>query len=264
MLLAKRYALLGALMGLLAPAGLIGYALTRGDGVDVRHLSVVLAAGGVTAFALLGRTIGRRDDTLRARNAELAALSSELRQLARVDALTGVANRRTFDERLEMELARARRYGVACSLIMIDLDRFKAVNDRYGHQAGDQVLRTVAASLDTGKRAGDLVARYGGEEFAAILPHTDADAAAAWAERLRARIAAAQAAWHGGPLTITASFGVAAGDQAVSSADLIEAADNALYTAKRKGGNAVVVAPAKAPERFQQPAGASRSASGSV
>jgi diguanylate cyclase (GGDEF)-like protein len=96
--------------------------------------------------------IGRRDEILLRRNSELAALSGRLAELSTTDALTGIDNRRSFDERLAMEMARAQRYDVPCALVMIDLDRFKAVNDRHGHQAGDEVLRHVAALVNSERR----------------------------------------------------------------------------------------------------------------
>jgi diguanylate cyclase (GGDEF)-like protein len=134
---------------------------------------------------------------------------------------------------------------------MIDIDLFKSLNDRYGHPAGDQILRRIAGILDRQKRAGDMVARYGGEEFAAILPHTSAAAAATWAERARQAIAALDVQTPAGTMTTSASFGVAAstptGGRGVQA--LIAAADRALYQAKGGGRNRVVVAPDE-PPRF--------------
>lgn len=177
------------------------------------------------------------------RNGELAALSGKLAALSTTDALTGLDNRRSFDDRLAMEIGRTERYDVPCALVMIDLDRFKAVNDQHGHQAGDEVLRHVAAVLNAERRLGDMVARYGGEELAAILPHTAAGDAAAWAERVRARFEAEPTRWRDGAIAVTASFGIAAAPaHAADVAGLVEGADRALYVAKQRGGNAVVVA----------------------
>jgi diguanylate cyclase (GGDEF)-like protein len=130
---------------------------------------------------------------------------------------------------------------------MIDLDRFKALNDRYGHAAGDAVLREVAHLLDMEKRRGDTVARYGGEEFVALLPHADAAAAQAWSERARARIATTAVELQGVLLRMTASFGVAASDgrELTDGNALLAAADQALYQAKERGRNRVVVAPSE-------------------
>jgi diguanylate cyclase (GGDEF)-like protein len=239
--LSTRYTLLGAAVGLLAPVGLFIHASAVGQTFDPFRLSLALAVGGTTIFAIVGRLIGQRDDLLVERNRDLAALSRRLHELSTIDALTEIQNRRSFDERLHMELDRTRRYGVPCALVMIDLDRFKIVNDRHGHLAGDEVLRHVAALLEAEKRSGDVIARYGGEELAAILPHTEAADAAAWAERARARIEDAPTRFHGEAIAITASFGVASASPLTNDgASLIEATDSALYAAKRRGGNAVV------------------------
>jgi diguanylate cyclase len=236
-----RYALFGMVVGLLAPAGLLVYALATRRWFDPVSFSLALAAGGAIVFGAIGSLIGRRDEILRRRNSELAALTRKLAELSRTDPLTGIDNRRSFDDRLAMEMARTARYDVPCALVMIDLDRFKAVNDRHGHQAGDAVLRHVAALLEAEKRAGDMIARYGGEELAAILPHTAAADAAAWAERVRARLEREPTRWRDGVIAVTASFGVAsAPPQQASAAALLEGSDRALYAAKQRGRNIVV------------------------
>jgi diguanylate cyclase (GGDEF)-like protein len=241
--ISNRYTLLGAAVGLLAPIGLLIHSAATGYRFDPFRLSLALAVGGIAIFAIVGRLIGHRDDLLVERNRDLATLSQRLHELSTIDALTDIQNRRSFDERLNMELDRTQRYGVPCALVMIDLDRFKAVNDRHGHLAGDQVLRHVAALLEAGKRSGDVIARYGGEELAAILPHTEATDAAAWAERARARIESEPTRFHGEAIVVTASFGVVSATlRAEDPARLIEAADRALYATKQRGGNAVTVA----------------------
>jgi diguanylate cyclase (GGDEF)-like protein len=243
MRLQTSYGLVGVLVGLVAPAALFVYGVATRQTFDPVWSSIALAAGGVVIFASLGRMIGRRDELLVARNTELAALSEQLRALSTTDGLTGLHNRRSFDERLAMELARTERYGAPCALVMIDLDRFKAANDRHGHQAGDEILRHVASILDAEKRVGDLVARYGGEELVAILPHTTAADAYVWAERARARLEREPTHHRGASLAMTASFGVAAAPPLEASpATLLEAADGALYAAKQRGRNTVVVA----------------------
>jgi len=171
-------------------------------------------------------------------------------ELSDTDALTGLSNRRSFDRRLDLELSRTWRSGVESALVMIDLDKFKVLNDRFGHRAGDEVLRRVGSILNTEKRAGDLVVRYGGEEFAAILSDTTIGEAINWAERARQRIAACRIAWGASNLNVTASFGIAgATSWAVTKEQLIESADQMLYAAKGRGRNIVVPAPDPAKER---------------
>ena len=173
----------------------------------------------------------------------LAHLHAELKRLAWTDALSGLSNRRAFDQMLDTEVARADRYGHALSLIIMDLDSFKEYNDRWGHLAGDERLKQLAGMLRQAVREPDITARYGGEEFAAILPDTGKDGALALAERLRA-CAEAQSPTpdrRRGPISgYTLSVGVASYPQdAVSAHELLLAADNAELTAKRMGKNRV-------------------------
>ena len=245
--LSRRYMVVGFFVGLLAPTGLILHAVIANRALDPVRLFVVLAVGGIVTFGVLGWIIGRRGEALIAHNRELEALSAGFKELSTIDALTGIFNRRGFDDRLRMELDRSKRYGAPCALVMIDLDRFKAVNDQFGHPAGDHILRRCAALLDSEKRSGDMVARYGGEEFAAILPHVDANAAQVWAERVRERLALESMCWKDADLSVTASFGVAATPMhGRTVAEIVEAADRALYEAKRRGGNHAVVVASRA------------------
>lgn len=164
-------------------------------------------------------------------------LQSELERLATTDALTGVANRRIFNETLVREVSRARRHGRPLSLVLLDVDHFKRVNDVHGHQRGDDVLRHVGRRLRQVGRRENLPARYGGEEFAVLLPDCDREHAHEVAERLRLAIA------DGAPLPITVSAGVAIFPEcAEGSEELIGAADAALYDAKRTGRDRSVVA----------------------
>jgi diguanylate cyclase (GGDEF)-like protein len=162
---------------------------------------------------------------------------------AATDGLTGVANRRSFDDELALEWRRAERVGDSLALVLVDLDDFKSVNDGRGHQAGDAVLRRVATILDSGARQVDLAARYGGEEFALLTPETDLVGATKLAERLRADLEAATIELpNGGELSVTASFGVAVKGELQKPEQLVAAADEALYEAKRNGKNRVVAA----------------------
>ncbi len=176
---------------------------------------------------------------------ENARLHRLVERQANTDGLTELPNRRHFEEALEGEISRAERFGGSLALILADLDDFKQVNDRYGHQAGDDVLQTFADILRTTVREIDLPSRYGGEEFAVLLPQTDLEGAHRLAERLRRALAARPMATQpGGLVAVTASFGVAAFPDAPTPAALFASADEALYRAKRAGKNCVVSADA--------------------
>jgi diguanylate cyclase (GGDEF)-like protein len=179
----------------------------------------------VRTVAMLGQFASHA--ALAARNARLLM---EVERLAKLDGLTGVANRRVFETVLDREVARARRIRLELSLVVFDVDHFKVVNDTHGHQAGDEVLRHVARALSSVARDIDLVARYGGEEFAAILPACSRDQAIEVGERMRAAVAADPDAG------VTVSAGVATLPADGADADqLLAAADEALYDAKRAG-----------------------------
>lgn len=169
-------------------------------------------------------------------------LEADLLQLARTDALTGLSNRRHFQERGEEEVLRARRYGRPLSLVMVDVDYFKSVNDAHGHDAGDRVLKALATLLLGTLRATDLLGRLGGEEFALLLPEIDAVEASEIGQRLMQKVAAMQVLLDDGQaITITISAGVAA----LTAADdgfngLLRRSDDALYRAKHAGRNQLV------------------------
>ena len=163
---------------------------------------------------------------------------------ATVDEKTGLANYRVFYKRLREEWERSERYKLPLSVVMLDLDDFKQVNDTVGHLAGDRVLREFAVLVSGGARATDLAARYGGEEFAMILPHTDRTRAERVAERVRAAVYEFSFLEPDQPLRLTVSAGVATFDdtpEIASAEQLIAAADRALYAAKNAGKNRVVV-----------------------
>jgi len=176
---------------------------------------------------------------LEASNALLEAQKVQLEKLATTDALTDAFNRRKFNELTLAELERVRRYGRPLSLFILDIDHFKRVNDTYGHEAGDQVLVTLAGLLRAGIRATDSLARWGGEEFVVLSPGVTADGEAHLAERLRAAAAAHD---HASVGTVTASFGVAEHSPGETPDELFARADRALYRAKDGGRNRVEVA----------------------
>ncbi len=177
---------------------------------------------------------------------ENARLFEEARQLAITDPLTGLANHRQFYDQLPREFRRAQRYQRPLTLLMLDLDHFKAFNDRYGHLAGDQALRETADILRQNARSVDLLARYGGEEFAIILPETDLVRAAAHAERIRSAVASHvfEGQETGQEHRVTISIGVAALTAATQKIeDLVHDADQAMYRAKAGGRNRLELAP---------------------
>ncbi len=180
---------------------------------------------------------------LRAKERALEQSLRQLQQLAATDELTGLRSRRALMERLELEVMRARRYRTPLSAVMIDLDHFKLVNDRHGHQAGDTVLRNVGRRVAAGVRASDLAARYGGEELCVLLPGTTLEGARQLAESLRCAIAAlAHSTSEQAIGAVSASLGVAELDlaNACESGDcLLQRADQALYRAKHLGRDRV-------------------------
>jgi diguanylate cyclase (GGDEF)-like protein len=167
------------------------------------------------------------------------ALVDELRESSTHDELTGLANRRLLRARLEREIARARRYGTELALLMLDIDHFKQLNDRFGHPTGDAVLRDISRVLEDGVRSVDTVARAGGEEFVVLLPRTDAEAAARVADKLRELVAAHEVDTLEGKARITMSLGVALLQEGEGAASLLARADRALYDAKEAGRDRV-------------------------
>ena len=189
----------------------------------------LMTTGSLVAVGVISAALRIRSDRLIA----------QLRTAALHDELTGLLNRRGFQQRLDEELARARRHASPLAVVIGDLDGFKQLNDRFGHRAGDEALRGLAAICDEHLRAGDFMARVGGEEFAIVLPHTEAGDALGAAERLRVAIREALRDPAGAP--VTASFGVAShpphGDRAET---LLDRADQAMYEAKALGRDRTV------------------------
>jgi two-component system, cell cycle response regulator len=168
--------------------------------------------------------------------------NARLEELARTDPLTGLVNRRVLVERLQAEVERARRYEGAITLLMIDLDHFKRINDQHGHLVGDEVLRAVAVLLTSAVRSVDVVSRYGGEEFVVVLPETPPMGATSFAERIREKLEQhGFVGGGGGVLGVTASIGLASfpGPRIETVEDLLARADEALYRAKADGRNRV-------------------------
>jgi diguanylate cyclase (GGDEF)-like protein len=208
------------------------YAAWRRRALTIGLLVATFSAGFIALSVLLAAQLRRR---MRA--------ESELVLLARTDGLTGLNNRRTFGEILEQEWRKARRARSVFSLLFVDVDRFKAYNDTYGHQAGDEALAAVARCIgDNIRRPGDIAARYGGEEFVVLLPDTPEAGAALIAEKIRTAINGLAIEHAGSEFgRVTASIGMAswAPDQDGDAGTVIKAADEALYDAKATGRNKI-------------------------
>lgn len=234
---ARRDAIAGAILALGAPLGLVSIRAFLADGASFAWLRAEVASdpwtylyvgsSTVFAFVLFGLVLGRQAD--------------RLYELSTSDSLTRLRNRRAFEERLQEEFARAVRHGSPLSILLVDLDRLKALNDRLGHRVGDDALSRVATAIRSGSRAMDVTARWGGDEFALLAPDTGGEDALRLAERVRALVAESGEAGQ----AITVSVGVVTLDVARRVADpevLMRAADEALYEAKRQGRNRIVAA----------------------
>ena len=193
-----------------------------------------------TTNASLELRVAERTRSLQEQNAKLRAAQARIEELSRKDPLTGLTNRRWLDEILHTEVNRARNEQVDFSVVMIDLDFFKTVNDTFGHAVGDRVLCAVAEQLNKTVRLPDTVGRYGGEEFLVLLPNTNLQTAQNVAEKMRDAFFYIPLTFRTEPLT--ASFGVAQWAPGDSAASLVDRADGALYSAKHAGRNKVVSA----------------------
>ncbi|OWW18239.1 sensor domain-containing diguanylate cyclase [Noviherbaspirillum denitrificans] len=173
---------------------------------------------------------------------QISALEAQLREQANRDPLTGLFNRRFFDATLEREIARCKRDGHSLSVVMIDVDHFKKINDTYGHQAGDEVLRLLGSILGEGVRASDVVCRFGGEEFLVLLPSMGTQAAQERAEQWRIAFSTTSVLLSRDKIGATFSAGIATyPDNCPQPEALVECADASLYCAKKEGRNRIVV-----------------------
>ncbi len=204
-----------------------------GNGLDwrVEALTAMLVVASSVWFAIASSYISN----LRAR---LGGSLKHIAALATHDGLTGLWNRRQFDQMLEAAVKHAERHGSALCVVMVDLDHFKRINDRHGHAIGDEVLKAVAGTLAGSVRAGDEVGRFGGEEFVLLLPAATMAQATSLSNRLRSRLETLQSLPAGEP-PVTGSFGLAAWRAGESAGDLVRRADQALYRAKASGRNRV-------------------------
>jgi diguanylate cyclase (GGDEF)-like protein len=202
--------------------------------------------GSLCAMDTRPRRFSPADIAILSNFANIVSDELELRMIAQVDHLTGALTRRGFVEQAEREIARSQRYGRPSSLVMLDLDHFKSVNDAHGHGVGDQVLRKISELAGTTLRPSDVFGRLGGEEFAILLPETCNDDALIVTERLREAIADQPMQLpDGNPLRVTASFGIACLTPLISSVSAwLEAADTMLYAAKAGGRDCTRVAAA--------------------
>jgi diguanylate cyclase (GGDEF)-like protein len=211
-------------MALARPTAAFSWALGEVKNQAVTYLYVTLST--MLVFVLLGRILGRKEDQL---------LESALQ-----DPLTGLWNRRHFHAQLELELARARRYGRGLALLLLDVDGLKGINDAGGHGGGDEALRAVAAAMKRQCRRSDLAARVGGDEFAVLAPETSANDAMALADRIRSALANEIGSRA---RRVTISVGVAGVVEAgsIAALELYAAADEALYEAKKSGRDRAIL-----------------------
>jgi diguanylate cyclase (GGDEF)-like protein len=216
---------------------------------DIAYLNKVMFATGVllaTAlcfgiffiYPLIRRQV-KEEGKLRAMTVSLSARSETMEHAALTDSLTGMQNRRYFDDALKEYLNEFRRVNKPVGLMILDLDHFKQVNDIHGHDVGDKVLQAVADCLKDMTRYHDVVARLGGEEFAVVTPNMDADLLASFAERIRKAVANVSVLSGNVRLRITTSVGLAIWDRKETAAEFYRRADRQLYEAKRSGRNRV-------------------------
>jgi diguanylate cyclase (GGDEF)-like protein len=217
----------------------------RFDEIEYRlGLLVASHLSSILEDILTRRELAAANARLRDHDRRLTQLTEKLQQLAHTDDATGLFNKRRLFEQLDMEVARARRYGEILGCLMIDVDDFKQINDTYGHQAGDQVLRQIGDLLQNSLRATDFKARYGGEEFTVLLPRTNSAGAFRASENLRAAFLSHDFVIPTTTVRLTVSIGVACCSEFgnLNSEQVIRLADSALYRAKKEGKNRICFA----------------------
>ncbi|MCK4705201.1 MAG: GGDEF domain-containing protein, partial [Gammaproteobacteria bacterium] len=217
----------------------------------IYYLTTASVDGMIMAFALLifivfmsniGLQLHKDAINTLALNYELVVSNEKLEQLTRTDVLTGLNNRRSLFEKGGIILTSAQRYGNSLSVVMLDIDNFKSINDTYGHATGDEVLKAVASTLSQGVRDSDFAGRVGGEEFAVILQETNLTSAQGLIERLRAAVELTNIHIESQDISVTASFGIAQFEADNDDFDkLLSRADVALYQAKEGGRNQVII-----------------------
>ena len=216
--------------------------LTPVDNRDGTHLGSLVMLHDITLRHQTEQALRESNDALRKKLLENERLQRELRDQALRDPLTGLRNRRFLEDVLPVEVGRAEESGASLSLVVVDIDRFKSVNDAHGHARGDEMLKALGQLIQQGLREPQSAGRYGGDEFMVILPDMGLDAAVAWAESLRRMFEPIAAAYNGSIRAATLSAGVASyPEHGTSGADLFHTADVALYEAKNAGRNCVCV-----------------------
>ncbi|MEU7826653.1 diguanylate cyclase [Catellatospora sp. NPDC049133] len=240
----RRLTIGAGLTGMVVALG-VGWVFSRGLVHDVRRLTQAAARYAEGDYAIRAEVNSRGElrelaEALNTMAGRIAQRRAELVDLATTDPLTGLPNRRALRAGMARELDHARLRGAPFSLILLDLDHFKAVNDEYGHLAGDLVLREVGKILQGQVRSTDLAGRHGGEEFAVLLPDTGRDAALRTAERVRAALSHTPIEFQGHTVRVTASLGVVTyPEDGLTGEELVRRADVALYAAKRAGRDRV-------------------------
>ncbi len=243
--------------GTLALGAPLGWYLLEISGLSTSRsalLYVYLFLGPLVVMTAAAAFLGDALDRARSKARRLEEVNRRYQELATTDPLTGLRNRRYFQDRLREECARSDRTDQPLSLIMVDLDHFKAVNDRWGHPVGDQVLVHAARLIGGSVRSCDVACRVGGEEFAVLCPGVREDEAFRVAERVRRALAQTPLKVDGQEVTVTASMGLASREPDSGTEDLVRRSDLALYQAKAAGRNRVELAPEEAAPAPLRPA----------